>query len=64
MEVRLRRGDGQWTMVEIFGDNRLQDQAVGGIVVNFRDVSETRQIEAALTQEGYEFDPTDKKLHQ
>ena len=63
VEVRLRRGDGQWTMVEIFGDNRLQDQAVGGIVINFRDVSETRLIEAALTQEGYEFDPADKKLH-
>jgi PAS domain S-box-containing protein len=63
VEVRLRRGDGQWTMVEMFGDNRLQDQAVGGIVINFRDVSETRQIEAALTEEGYEFDPTDKKVH-
>jgi PAS domain S-box-containing protein len=63
VEVRLRRGDGQWTMVEIFGDNRLQDQAVGGIVINFRDVSEARLIEAALTEEGYEFDPADKKLH-
>ncbi|HET7005172.1 MAG TPA: PAS domain S-box protein [Candidatus Binatia bacterium] len=63
IEVRLRRGDGQWTTVEIFGDNRLADPAVGGLVVNFRDVSEARQIEAALTQKGYEFDPTDRKLH-
>jgi len=63
VEVRLRRGDGQWAMVEMFGDNRLDDRAVGGIVVNFRDVSETRQIEAALSQEGYEFDPADRKLH-
>jgi len=63
VEVRLRRGDVDWTMVEMFGDNRLEDRAVGGIVVNFRDVSETRQIEAALSQEGYEFDPADRKLH-
>jgi PAS domain S-box-containing protein len=63
VEVRLRRGDGHWTTAEIFGDNRLEDQAVGGIVINFRDVSETRQIEAALTQEGYEFDPANRKLH-
>jgi len=63
VEVRLRRGDNQWTMVEIFGDNRLEDRAVGGIVINFHDVSETRQIEAALSQEGYEFDPADRKLH-
>jgi PAS domain S-box-containing protein len=63
VEVRLRRGDVLWTMVEMFGDNRLDDRAVGGIVINFRDVSETRQIEAALSQEGYEFDPADRKLH-
>jgi PAS domain S-box-containing protein len=63
VEVRLRRGDGQWTLVEMFGDNRLDDRAVGGIVINFRDVSETRQIEAALSHEGYEFDLADRKLH-
>jgi len=63
VEVRLRRGDGQWSQVEMFGDNRLEDLAVGGIVINFRDVSETRQIEAVLSQEGYEFDPADRKLH-
>ncbi len=63
VEVRLRRGDGQWSQVEIFGDNRLGDLSVGGIVINFRDISETRLIEAALSEEGYEFDPVDRKLH-
>ncbi len=63
VEVRLRRGDGQWSMVEMFGDNRLEDSAVGGIVVNFRDVSERRQIELALAQEGYAIDPESRKLH-
>ncbi len=62
-EVRLRRGDSRWTLVEMFGENRLEDRAVGGIVVNFRDISEARQIEAALSEEGYEFDPADRKLH-
>ena len=63
VEVRLRRGDVQWTLVEMFGDNRLEDRTIGGIVVNFRDVSEARQIEAALSEEGYEFNPADRKLH-
>lgn len=63
VEVRLRRGDVHWSMVEMFGDNRLEERAIAGIVVNFRDVSETRQIEAALSEEGYQFDPADRKLH-
>ena len=62
-ELRLRRSDSQWTVIEMFGDNRVGDPDVGGIVINFRDVSERRQIEAALCQEGYEFDPADRKLH-
>ena len=62
-ELRMRRSDNQWTIVEMFGDNRVNDPDISGIVINFRDISETRQIEAALTQEGYEFDPAEKKLH-
>ena len=62
-ELRLRRSDNRWTIVEMFGDNRVNDPDVCGIVINFRDVSETRQFEAVLSQEGYEFDPGDRKLH-
>lgn len=62
-EMRLRRSDSQWAIVEMYGDNRVGDPDVGGIVINFRDVSERRQIEAVLSQEGYAFDPADRKLH-
>ena len=62
-ELRLRRSDSQWTIVEMFGDNRVGDPDVGGIVINFRDVSERRQIEAALSEQGFEFDPADKTVH-
>jgi len=62
-ELRLRRSDNQWAIIEMFGDNRIDDPDVCGIVINFCDVSEARQIEAVLSQKGYEFDPADRKLH-
>jgi len=62
-ELRLRRSDSQWTIVEMYGDNRVGDPDVGGIVINFRDISERRQIEAALSERGIEFDPADKTVH-
>ena len=62
-ELRVRRSDNRWTIVEMFGDNRIGDPDVGGIVINFRDISERRQIEAALSEQGFEFDPADKTVH-
>lgn len=62
-ELRVRRSDNRWTIVEMFGDNRIGDTDVGGIVINFRDISERRQIEAALSEQGFEFDPADKTVH-
>lgn len=62
-ELRLRRSDNRWTIIEMFGDNRVGDPDVGGIVINFRDISERRHIEAALSEQGFEFDPADKTVH-
>jgi len=46
--------DGLWHHVEATGHNLLHDPAVEGIVVNFRDVTERKQVEEALRhQEEY-----------
>jgi len=47
-EFRIRHRDGSWRHVEAVAVNRLGEAAVGGIVVNYRDLSERRIAEAAL----------------
>jgi PAS domain S-box-containing protein len=41
-DLRYRHSDGTWRYLEIMRTNRLDDPAVGAIVVNFRDVTERR----------------------
>jgi PAS domain S-box-containing protein len=62
-EVRIRHSNGDWSVVEAFGDNRMNDAAVRGIVVNFRDVSERKRIEEDLDQRQIELELPDRKLH-
>ncbi len=62
-EVRIRHSNGDWSVVEAFGDNRMNDTAVRGIVVNFRDVSERKRIEGDLNQRQIELELSDRKLH-
>ena len=54
-EFRLRCADGSWRWVEAEATNRLADPAVGGIVVNARDVSERKAAEHALRANQEEF---------
>ncbi|MGH2735917.1 MAG: hybrid sensor histidine kinase/response regulator [Actinomycetota bacterium] len=49
-ELRIRRGDGEWRQMWAIATNRLHDPAVGGIVVNFRDVTSQRAAEAVGRQ--------------
>ena len=42
-EFRLRHADGSWRYIEALGKNSLDDPAVGGIIVNYRDTSERRR---------------------
>ncbi len=44
-QFRLRDVDGEWRDVESILRNLLADPAVGGIVVNVRDVSERKRLE-------------------
>lgn len=48
--VRIRHADGSWRWLEGIAINFLDDPAVGGIVTNFRDISERRRAEEAIRQ--------------
>ncbi len=47
-EYRSQHQDGSWCFFEATGQNRLDDPAVGAIVINSREVTERRQAEEAL----------------
>jgi diguanylate cyclase (GGDEF)-like protein/PAS domain S-box-containing protein len=53
VEFRLRRPDGSWRDIEGLGRNLLGDQAVRGLLLTLRDVSERRQLERALTRQAF-----------
>jgi PAS domain S-box-containing protein len=45
---RFRHRDGSWRVFEVVGSNRVTDPAVGGIVLNSRDVTDLRTAEEAI----------------
>ena len=47
-EVRFRHADGSYRWLEAVGSNLLHEEAVGGIVVNSRDVTEQRRVRREL----------------
>lgn len=49
-QYRARHADGTWRQREVTAVNHLASPAVRAIVVNYRDVSERKRIEAALTK--------------
>src|SRR6476646_9483951 len=51
VEVRAKNSSGTWTYMEAVCDNRLQDPAVKGIVLNIRDNSHHRQFMEAFRQQ-------------
>ena len=46
---RFRHGDGSWRHLAAVGNNALNDDAVRGIILNFRDVTDARRAEERLT---------------
>ncbi|HEY0970694.1 MAG TPA: EAL domain-containing protein [Gemmatimonadales bacterium] len=50
---RLRRSDGSWCHVESIVTNRLHDDAVQGLVMNVRDVSERTALEETLAYQAF-----------
>jgi len=49
-ELRFQHADGTWRFMEGVGVNRLADPSVGAIVINARDISDRRKLEAQLRQ--------------
>ena len=45
--ARIKHKDGTWRLVEAVAVNLLHDPAVNGIVVNYRDITDSRQYEVA-----------------
>jgi len=42
-QYRFRHANGSWIWLDAIGQNLLRDPAIGGIVVNFRDVTQRRE---------------------
>ena len=52
-EFRARHVDGSWRVVEAVAKNLLTDSAIGGIVVNYRDVTDRRSLEQQLRHQAF-----------
>jgi PAS domain S-box-containing protein len=50
VSYRSRHADGSWRDREASVVNRFEEPAVGGLIVNFRDVTDRVRLEAALKQ--------------
>ncbi len=55
IEFRHRHKDGRWLCLESIGHNLLDDPAVGGIVLNSRDVTERKRAEERLVAREHYF---------
>jgi PAS domain S-box-containing protein len=49
-ELRFQHGQGDWRRMELVAANRLEEPAVGAIVIHARDVTERRRLEERLHQ--------------
>jgi diguanylate cyclase (GGDEF)-like protein/PAS domain S-box-containing protein len=52
-EVRLRHRDGSWRTMEAVAANKLDDPAVTGLVINARDVTDRKALEAQLLHQAF-----------
>jgi len=69
-EVRVKHKNGSWVYVEATANNLLDNPAVNGIVVNFRDITERKQAEVKLKEQhdaiqvhAEELTATNEQLH-
>jgi len=52
-ELRARHADGSWRYLEVVLKNLVADPAVGGVVVNYRDVTTRRTLEDELKRQAF-----------
>jgi diguanylate cyclase (GGDEF)-like protein/PAS domain S-box-containing protein len=53
LEFRIRHRDGRWIHVECLVTNLLEDDAVAGVVVNLRDITERKRFEEQLSHQAF-----------
>jgi diguanylate cyclase (GGDEF)-like protein/PAS domain S-box-containing protein len=53
IEIRMRHKDGSWRYVEVTGTNLLEDPSAGTVVLNSRDVTERKTLEAQLQHQAF-----------
>jgi diguanylate cyclase (GGDEF)-like protein/PAS domain S-box-containing protein len=52
-ELRIHHADGSWRTIEVTGKNLLDDPAVGGLVINYRDVTMRKELEDELRHQAF-----------
>ena len=52
-QFRIRHVDGSWRAIEAVGKNLLEDPAVGGLVINYRDVTMRKELEDELRHQAF-----------
>jgi PAS domain S-box-containing protein len=55
-EVRFERADGSWCWIETTMRNRIDDDAIGGVLVNSRDITERKERERKRRKLAEEYD--------
>jgi diguanylate cyclase (GGDEF)-like protein/PAS domain S-box-containing protein len=53
VNARFRHAHGGWRHVEAVADNRLDDPAVGGVVLNMRDITDRKVLEDELRHQAF-----------
>jgi PAS domain S-box-containing protein len=64
LQARCRHKDGSWRILEIMGNNLIDNPAVKGIVFNSRDITKRKQAEEELKQLSDELKRSNKDLQQ
>ncbi|HET7685303.1 MAG TPA: EAL domain-containing protein [Candidatus Limnocylindria bacterium] len=52
-QLRMQHADGTWRWIETVAQDRSHDPAVGGVVLNYRDVTDRRLLEDQLQHEAF-----------
>jgi len=53
VEARVRHADGSWRHTETAVSSLLDDPAVRGVILNTRDITERKELEAALSHQAF-----------
>ena len=64
VEYRFRHKDGSWRLLESRGRNLLHDPDVRGIIVNSRDITESKTAEQALRRHQADIEALNRRLKQ